>query len=239
MDRTQERGNVLFYILIAVALVAALSLAIANSMRSNTSDVEGGRYAILAGELVDTANTFSNGVAQLRLRGVAETDLCFDALEWEDFEEDENYGHSGCDNTANRIFHPDGAGLVWSTLPKTIFDDKDTEEPDYFYHFIGDNEIKDIGSTCSRPECSELLFLVDELSKTVCLEINNLLGIENPRGEPPEDNVYGDNRFRGFFSFSETIGDSASSRPLVGQRAGCFESQSQNTYVFYRVLLAR
>ncbi|MEM7679890.1 MAG: hypothetical protein AAF182_02680 [Pseudomonadota bacterium] len=239
--RTTQRGNVLFYVLIAVALVAALSIAITNSLRGNTTDVEDNRAGIIAGEILDISNIYATAVAQLRLRGVLEENLCFDDPGWEDFQEDDYYYHAACETTTNRIFHPDGAALVWSRMPRDAFvkSFRPGDEPDYLFHIISDNEIQDVGSTCSEPKCSELLFVIDELSEKVCREINKLLGIEARNDEVPEDNVYGDIRFRGRYNFSETIGDTADSRVLRGRLAGCFESQSQDVFVFYKVLISR
>jgi hypothetical protein len=79
MKRTPaERGNVMFYILIAVALLAALIFAVAQSGRGNIQQVSEEKARLFATEIIQYTGTMANGVAQLRLRGVRDTEISFD-----------------------------------------------------------------------------------------------------------------------------------------------------------------
>ena len=62
-----QNGNVLFYILIATALIGALSYAIANSTRGNSDQLTAERARLLASEIIEYAGTMEAGVTQLSL----------------------------------------------------------------------------------------------------------------------------------------------------------------------------
>ena len=244
--RDSERGNVLFYILIAVGLIALLAYAISDGQRGNTSDLEESRARIVAGELVEVSNIYANAVAQLRLRGVADSDLCFDDPAWEDYENEEDYAFQSCGDRANRLYHPEGAGIVWGRLPIDAFDSAQMDQHNNLFHFISDNEIQDVGTTCGREGCADLLNLIDGLRKSVCIKINDLVGVENRVNtfdenitDPPREGRYGTERFRGRYDATETLGDESDAQSLRGKLSGCFESRGQDNYVFYRVLVAR
>ena len=79
---SSESGNVLFYILIAVALLAALSYTVAQSTRGNVGQLSAERARLYATEIIENANVMSSAVSQLRLRGVDLDELCFDHVSW-------------------------------------------------------------------------------------------------------------------------------------------------------------
>ena len=81
MNNSQS-GNVLFYILIAVALLAALSYTVAQSTRGNVSQLSAERARLYATEIIENGNVISSAVSQLRLRGVGLDELCFDHPSW-------------------------------------------------------------------------------------------------------------------------------------------------------------
>lgn len=231
-----QRGNVLLYVLVAVALLAALSVAISSSMRGDTAQVEEDRAEIIAGEIVEYSNTMSSAVAQLRLRGIAAENLCFDDNGWgTDFD----YDHTACADNLNKIYHPSGAGLSWSRAPKEAMSRSDSITPDHLWHFYGDNEIAGVGTTCEEAECADLILVVDELDEMVCWKINELLGFTEESSSLPTEEDIGETRFVGNFEYSQTIGDTSSSEYLQGRLAGCFTNLGNNKNTFYKVLIAR
>lgn len=232
--RENESGNILFYILIAVTLLAALSFAIAQSTRGNISQITEEKARIYSTEIIEYANAMANAVAQLRLRSVGADELCFDHANWGA----NDYDHGGCADDRNRIFHPDGGGVNWANAPDLIMNSNAT--PDYLWHIYGDNEIDEIGTTCATSACSDLVLYLDELQEMVCIQLNKLLGVGIPGDPPPTDTDMGETRFVGTYDYSNTIGDEVAGSDLVGKRAGCFQkTNAPAEYVFYRVLLAR
>ena len=234
-SRTAEAGNVLFYILIAVALIGALSFAVAQSGRGNVQQLSAERARLFATEIIEHANIMASAVSQIRLRGSALNALCFDHPSWGA----SDYDHSpACTDDFNKIYHPDGAGITWSEAPSEAMDT--TATPDNLWHFYGDNEIENIGTTCGAAGCSELIMVVDELQLIVCQQLNGLLGITDASTAPPTDTNFSATRYVGAFAHNQTIGDEAGGSALAGKTAGCFQKTAVPAeYVFYKVLVSR
>lgn len=229
---SSQSGNVLFYILIAVALLAALSYAVSSSGRGSAQQITGEKARLYATELIEYTDAMATGVAQLRLRGVALNSLCFDHARWGTAD----YNHAACGDDRNRIFHPDGAGLAWVNASEQAMDAD--ASPDRLWHIYADNEVQDVGTTSGTAEGAELILLVDELDVSVCQQINGLLGVTDPDAAPPVDTGYGTMEFAGSFGYSETIGDEDAA--LAGKTSACFQKTSNPAkYAFYKVLSAR
>ncbi len=232
--RYRQSGNVLFYVLIAVALLAALSYAIAESSRGNVQRLSEEKARLVATEILEYATIMANAVGQLRLRGFDDTALCFDDPGWGA----DDYDHGGCADNAARIFHPEGGGLSWSQPPSDAMDVSAT--PDTLWHIYGDNEVEGIGTTCAASTCADLLLVVDELDETVCIQINDLLNVTNPSGVPPTDSAIGETRFTGAFGYTATIADEAGGSVMAGKNAACFQKTSAPAeYTFYKVLASQ
>lgn len=75
----QERGNILFLILLAVILFAALSYAVTSSMRGGGKDASPEKARALASQLIQYGSLMENTVTRMRLAGdVPEWGLDFD-----------------------------------------------------------------------------------------------------------------------------------------------------------------
>ena len=228
---TSQSGNVLFYILIAVALLAALSYAVSQNNRGGGAGLSKERARLYATEVIDTAGSIATGVSQLRLRGVQPDDLCFDHTSWGNA----NYANPSCSDPQTNLYDLQGAGLNWAEAPREAMDEKAT--PDYLWHFYRDNEIEGVGTTTGTDTSADLILLVDELSLEVCQQINGLLGVTDADATPPTDTGYGTGYFAGIFTNSAIIGDE--DPILANKNAACFFNTSDNKYAFYKVLVAR
>lgn len=228
-----ESGNVLFYILIAVALLAALTFAVSHSNRNNSDILSDERARLFASEIIEFGNNMASAVSQLRLRGVAVDDLCFDDTNWGV----NDYDHSpACSDDLNKIFHVSGAGIIWSEAPSEAMDS--TATPDNLWHIYGDNEVEQVGTTCGAAGCADLVLITDELQENVCRQINDLLGISAFDAALPSDTDIGETRYVGAFGYSASIADEVGGAILSGKTSGCFENTTDNEFVFYKVLIA-
>lgn len=229
-----EKGNVLFYILIAVAMIAALSYAVAQSGRGNIQKLKEEKAGILAQEILDYTNTLSSAVTQIKLRGVKDSELCFDDANWPG---SVDYNHAGCTDNFNHVFHIEGAGLTLNFPPNEAMNE--SASPDDLWHFTGATEIQNVGSTCNGDNCTDLIVTVDELNKETCLAINDMIGMNNPSDNPPVDSTYDNTEYQGSFGYVETVGNEAGGTDLIGASSGCFYASALAKYVFYKVLVAR
>jgi hypothetical protein len=226
--RNNQSGNVLFIVLIAVALLASLSFAVSRGGRGNVDALSGERARLLATDIIEYSNLIGNAVAQIRLRGFPDEQISF-----------ENNVLSGlvngnCADAQCEIFS--GGGISYILPPSEVMDS--SASPDNRWHFLADNEIQDVGSTCGADTCADLLLVLDELKLSVCQQLNKLLGVTDLDVAPPTDADVGVVEFVGSYGYSETIGDSDA--VLAGKRSACFlKSTVPAEYVFYKVLVAR
>jgi hypothetical protein len=227
-NRNHQSGNALFIVLIAVALLASLSFAVSRGGRGNVNALSAERARLVATDIIEYSNLIANAVAQTRLRGFTDEQISF-----------ENNVVSGLSNSACadaqcEIFN--GGGIAYTLPPLEVMDTSPV--PDNRWHFLADNEIQDVGTTCGAANCADLILVLDELKLTVCQQLNALLSVAELDDAPPTDADVGVVEFTGTYGYSETIGDSDPA--LAGKRSACFlKSTVPAEYVFYKVLISR
>jgi hypothetical protein len=235
-DRQNEKGNVLFYILIAVALIAALSYAVAQSSRGSTNALSEERANLVVTEILDYANIVSSAVGQLKLRGCKETHLSF-----------ENSVYTGYTNVtvgaptddSCDVFHING-GWVEPLKPQSDWLDSSLSAEDYHGDILltATTGIDLVGAASA-----DLLLVIPFLQREVCIGLNNKLGVGVTDAAPPLDagNSWDNTgtQFTGSFPGGELIQDAGNI--LDGKSTGCFEGDTNPAggYHFYKVLLAR
>ncbi len=226
-----QRGNVMFYILIAVALLAALIFAVSQSGRGSAKHVSEEKLRLLANSVIEYSGVVANAVAQLRLRGCKNSELSFENST------DASYVNAGA--PADKICHVFsivGGGITFQYPPAQAIAGGAPK------HMItGGLEVEEIGSTCGGNSCTELLIATGPLLESVCVEINNIMGIDNPGGSPPADQVdfIGQDEYIGTLAYGATFGDEPASADLTRKTAACMRDQNDTLFYFYKVLLAR
>lgn len=233
--RKNERGNVLFLILIAVALFAALSYAVTQSTRSGGGDASNETKLIDVSQLLTTPTVYRS-VAQRMILSQGVDGGGIIAID------PNNFSGLTAEQRKHDIYHPEGGGMAYPIPPKNMMD------PNYdtnTWALNSENEVKNIGTTTAIPDETsvELMVFLPGLKKSVCEGINKKLGIPlpipisnadasmNASSDPP---TYMENGGLG------VIGSLASDAQLVGKAEGCFLLYgTTDMYVFYSVLLDR
>jgi len=226
--RTSESGNVLFYILIAVVLIAALSFAVSRSNQGGSGTVSAETAKLAASEIIEFGNVAANAVAQLRLRGCPDTQLSF--------ENDQITGYTNAgapDDDTCHIFKLAGGAVNWSAVPADA-----AASAAAVWTFNGEMDFINIGSNCANSGCTEMVAMIPDVRDQVCKTVNELLGVDTP-ATVPIDGSSSIVKFTGSYGYSNQVGDEANSAKLVGFKAGCFTSTAAGYNVFYRVLRAR
>lgn len=225
-----ENGNVFFYIFLCIGLLAALTFAIAQGGRGGTGKLSEDRQRLAATEIISFGDTVAKAVTQLRLRGTAVTQLSFAVTFLS-----AGYGTPGA-APANEIFNPAGGAAVYRPVPAEAADSAQD------YQFLAGNEVENIGTTCGAKTCHDLLIAAPGLREEVCMKINDLLGITNPGGVPPQDTDIDETTLFApgadpFAASGETLGDEDAA--LDGKSEGCFAEtgETPDEYVYYKVLL--
>lgn len=190
--RTQK-GNVLFMILLAVALFAALSYAVTNSTRSAGGDISKEQLELHVGNILQYSNSVENAIMRMRLRN-----NCDDSQI--SFENTTVSGYSNSNAPADKrchVFDDNGGGAVFVKNNPDYIDASYagngatlTVSPVYINVWaVG----KDSGATniglptfCSSPPyCSDFLMVIPAIKKEMCLAINRKLGISTVSSDAP------------------------------------------------------
>lgn len=224
-----ESGNVLFLILIAVALFAALSYAVTQSTRSGGGDA--GRETTLVNSSTITQYPASIKTAIVRMlvsNGVTVDQLTFDPPS--------SFSTTLTTPTleAQNVFHPSGGGASYMEAPAAVM----AANTPGTWHYNAANQIYNIGQN-GNPGNDVIAFL-SGVSLSICERIHDQLGIASIPVEAGILFTSGQEKVAGSSTISgvagPVIGDSGGS-VLNGQPQGCFDIGG--TYTYYHVLVER
>ncbi len=229
-----DSGFAIFYILIAIVLFAALAYAFSSTLNSSVNNLTKEEARVYAQDTLSYASRLSRGIERVMVRGLcSENDISFylasNALL-------AAYKHTPEVADYCKVFHSDGGSITWLTAPKNVNDGSD-------WVFTGGNRVDGIQSNAALSG-NELIALLPYLDKNICMEINELVGIENTNDAPPvSSGEFRTLKYTGDFpttTIIETTGGETS-----GHETGCFEATqidgaaAAGTYHFYHVLVAR
>lgn len=249
-----QNGNVLWFILIAIALLGLLT-SMLNRSGGNTNET--GDYeqqTIKATEILRYASSIENGVQSLLARGCGENNLSF----WHDSNNnntedagDDYYNADAPTDQSCHVFEAEGAGITRiaqdpSEMGWLTTEDYTWPSDQIFFHA---KPIKGVG----RDDYYDLIMWVSSMDRELCLQINNLSDITNPAGEAPRDAanpIIEGGGWAGSFPLInewyniETVGDET-----LGKKSGCVVSDEHagassayngdDRYYFYYVLHTR
>jgi len=237
----KQGGNVLFLILIAVALFAALSYAVSLSMRSSGGNSNAEQIDLLASQISQYGAGLTNTMTRMRLtNGCSDNEFSFFH---DSFDEDYTNPTSPFDNSCT-VFHPNGGGVV-AQMPPVGGVPAGASTNQYWYASC--MEVDAVGISAAGVNGKEIL-LQSFVTRDICIKVNEKMGISNPAGSPPQFNQgetepasSGPCQYVGNFTNTMAVGINAGggAYELNGQHTGCYQSTSDNLYRFYHVLLAR
>lgn len=244
MKNNNQQGNVLFLILIAVALFAALSFAATQTLRNSPKDTQNESQKIRSAELTQYPTFIGEAVMRMKFAGIDDSDICFDSDQWPN----NNYYHAGCDDPKTNIFLSTGGGTSWTPASEGA------NNGELWYITgqscvigLGKNQDEDCNADSSS-DSEEIIMFLPNITRSLCLEINEKLNIRNPGGNPPK--AAGDLWPSGMPEFAGNFADggrvdslgSGDVNILAGQSFGCVEGGGNppaGTYAYFHVLLRR
>jgi len=239
MIRNQS-GNVLFYILIGVALLGALSYAVSRTNRGNAGSIGKEQTKMAATEIIEYGDILGKAVMQLRLRGVSDTQISFENTVMSGYE------NADCSDGYCKVFALDGGGINYVKPKEEWLDSSFSANSIYGYgNFFGRSCTEDVSCYSDGIDNEDLIYFVPFLKKDICLKINDVLGIENPSGDAPIDSGCSgagiSYKFTGTYSEDLALQNTSST---MNRKAGCFKHDTGctghiNTYNFYKVLIER
>lgn len=236
-----ERGNVLFLILIAVALFAALSYAITQSTRTGGGNAAREQSLIGSSALAQYPINLRSAVMRMVIGGENIRNILFNSPE--------NFGAL----SANRlVFHPQGGGATYSDAPGDVMAAATSANWIYNAEF----RVPNVGSDGTNGN-DVIAFLVG-VNQATCERINKQSGIAAStsaqcgtyRGEVPEVDLLNSkinlNMVNGYTFPSNTVVDpiqctGGSASAFTAKSIGCFYDTNLNggQFVFYSVISER
>lgn len=236
------RGNVLFIILIAIALLAALTWSMTRTSRTmSTVSAEDAEIA------TQNILSYTNSVMEATERVMASNGCRDDQVS---FENPVVAGYTNPNAPADQrchIFAQDGGGLTWEEPSADWLDGSHAADALYGQFVVpgGGSCIYDVGQGDGATGCpaaySDIFIAIPFLKEEICTSINKKLGVNLPLGTAPIDGTNAwlpaNAKYTGSFSATAVISLGA----YNGRQAVCFQSTTTPAggYHFYQVLIAR
>lgn len=259
--RQSERGNVLFLILIAVALFAALSYAVTSSTRSGGSGANEETNLISSAQITQYPSTIRTTIIRMVVsNNTAAEDLIFN--EPEEFDEFDTAFPD--DDESLGVFHPEGGNATYADAPGDIMAVGGGNQ-DGKWFFNAENEIVFVGRSASdassegtvNDQTADLIAFLPGLNEAICRRINEELSIEDTAAGggvviPVESGIDYDTTEMvttagtpvgicdggtcggGVIGVTGTNADSLNAQPF-----GCFRDGTTGPFVYYHVLVER
>jgi hypothetical protein len=231
--RRGESGNVLFLILIAVALFAALSYAVTQSTRSGGGDASGETNLINSAQLTQYPASVRTAIVRMIINGTGVEEL--------EFNSPSNF--SACTGTGEDcVFHPSGGGATYVNAPADVM----ATAGQGTWHYNGEFEMVNIGTSVASDEAgNEIMAFLPGISQAVCNQVNDRNSLANrpviTANISAEYTTDMDDTYT--MPSDETVlgtGGEAGTNiaDFDGHPFGCFENPA-GTFVYYHVLVER
>ncbi|MBU0859599.1 MAG: hypothetical protein KJ667_06655 [Alphaproteobacteria bacterium] len=241
-DRNGERGNVLFLILIAVALFAALSYAVTQSTRSGAGDTASETNLISSAQLTQYPAGIRTSVVRMIIGGIAVEELMFN--DPSDFATIVN-----TDPLRERaVFHPQGGNATYQLAPSDVVTAAVGANPLGTWFYNAQVQIQNIGVTnAGNAVGNDVIAFLPNISSGICRRINEEVGLGNVI--PVAANVLLADIDYSIVSTASPAADfpvadgpvlAGAGNEFVGQPFGCFVTpNAAGTNVYYHVLIER
>ncbi|MAE52103.1 MAG: hypothetical protein CMH27_09865 [Micavibrio sp.] len=220
-SRKTERGNALLYVLIAIALFAALSFTLSrNSDNTEAGSLTEDRAKLYASQLTSYAAQAKSAVDQMLFQGAQIDQLDFTLPSEATF------------NTAPtiyKVYHPDGGGLIPAQIPENATNEISTTPPAGWYMGRFNNVEWTPGTD------QDVILTAYQITKPVCESINVMI-----TGDPAIPKITSGD-------MSDYLVPDAPNTDLTSTEcAGCNEYSSlcvsnnaESAYSFYNIIAAQ
>ncbi|MDY0029329.1 MAG: hypothetical protein RBR86_05225 [Pseudobdellovibrionaceae bacterium] len=221
-----EAGNVLFLILIAVALFAALSYAVTQSTRSGGGDASSETNLVNSSQI----SQYPAGVKTAITRMIISNNVSADELL---FDPPSTFSSlvAGTENEA--VFHPTGGGAIYSEAPASVMNSVGPGT----WHFNAENEVLNIGTDGSpSTDSADIIAFLPDVKKAICDSIHSKLGLSLTYVAITTVD-YASDMATGNTGIPVAPAGDVIGGALAGQPQGCFLDGT--TYVYFHVLVER
>lgn len=243
-----QSGNVLFLILIAVVLFAALSYAVTSSTGSGgNKDTSEDKAKLYVAEITQYASAVRTAITWLTATSKCDViELSFEGPPFDGSDVDYVNPNSPNDFSCH-IFHPDGGGVSFRNPDEKWLKGTTLTRWDKQFIFTGNDCIGDIGTGAGGAFCwddgtnddAELVMYLTDLTDSLCLALMNDGSTTIPvmPGGNFMNRSEADAKYKGTFGVNAT--QSGNSHGINGKYSYCYNDSSPSVNTYYEVLLAR
>lgn len=218
-----QRGSVVIWVFVVIALFAALNFAFMQNMRGGGNpDISKEKMQLLASEIIDYSRSVRDAIKQIKINDCTDTQISF--------EFNGNYVNAGTPSDNHcKIFHASGGALMWEKIHA---------ESGGTMGFTGQESVDGIGT--SAPE---LVLKWEGLNVDLCTAINKKLALTGATHNPPRTSTTlcslstAGCKFTGTYTASYTITNTDGD--FTGKQTACYEELATGNYVFYQTLVTR
>ena len=239
--RQSEKGNVLFLILIAVALFAALSYVVTQSTRSGGGSTEREKNILSSAQMTQYPTALRTSIIRMVLAGVSIENVKFDAP-----------GSTAFNTTSSSqlVFHPQGGGATFQQAPAEL---SASGNAALQWYYNANFDVPGIG--IDGVGGNDVIAFLPGVSQGICRQVNEELGVTisgtctGTANLPTIDTSVAiadvDDQMDTTYTFPVIDRVNLQGNPTGSctafsrQASGCFFDGTNTRYVFYSVLLER
>ncbi len=248
--QNRQSGNALWFILVAIALLAALTFALTQNSSKTADNLSTEQARIVAQQTMRDFNEYTQGVQKLTsMHNCSESQISFENT-FVDPPSMYTNVKSPLDHRC-KMFMPEGAGLIRRNAPTGLVD-RSKVAGDARWIITGYLSVNGAGpekedeTTCST-NCAELIMGNQYIDPEVCRQYNQMLKINNGQPVPAGATINWTYPYDGEFSNgtggSERIfeGSGDETSKLYGVTSACFYTMqgSYRNHQIYHVLIER
>ncbi len=173
-NKTKQSGNVLFLILIAVALFAALSYAVTQSSRSGGDGIARDKAKLVAAQIIQYGSSLEQAITRMKLiNRCTDEQISFHITGNADYAV---YEHTPPSLDRCKVFHPEGGAMLPLTIDAKWLDSAHAADTYYGKSYYASVKLGHNTNGLAGTAEHDLTFLLPYLSKEVCEEISSRLG---------------------------------------------------------------
>lgn len=227
--RKGERGNVLFMVLIAIALIGILTAVVISTGDNEGGDIDDETLAIRASEVQRYASELERGMNYIQQNAVAEEDFRFSIptntsapFLYEELAADTD--------PRDQMFHPDGGAANYRAAPEGV-----QTATGGAWEFYGNTRVPQVGS-----DRADLIAVLPNVTLQFCQKINELNGQTDAQPLDSGGNLHATaNRFTGATGYNDSSPNTLNSASFTKFPPLQACVQSGANYHFYHVLYPR
>jgi len=222
----RDSGNVLFLILIAVSLFAALSYVATASFRGVGGDAPSENATITSSEITQYSGALKNAIMRLLVPNICDpTEISFEAPPFDGSDSDYVNANSPA-NFSCHVFHPLGGRVSRRLPPQDSNDGRDWAYVETRVMGIGPDQ------TACDTSCHDILVVLGGIKKSVCEKINEKMAGTTTIVQQDNGADYEDKKYTGTFNSGADIDGTG----VDGKHELCIQD-TNGVYYYYSVLI--